>query len=1070
MPRPTPLWPRRFTVLCMLTALVGTASAARAAPPAQDVSPQPPTAAASDRQPFVIEEMLSSYRFEDDGTGERRYRVSVQVNDQNGLARWGTLAFVYMSAVEDVALRELVVEKPDGRRVETKDAPLEEVTATGQVDEPVVSDWRAKKVAVPALQPGDRLRYEVVMRSSASLIPGHFWASHSFTRTAVVRDEILEVDAPASRALKVHARRGTGVPVPGAPSGRQVLRWRHQQDSPMEMPADEAAERAALEEAKLGPDVLVSSFESWPELGGWFAGVAASRSEPDDAVRTQALSLTRDAKTPEEKLRALFAFVSTRIRYVSLAFGMGRLEPRAAPQVLATEYGDCKDKHVLLASLARALDLEVHPVLISGETLLEARVPSPSQFDHVVSVWIDGDADRWLWMDTTSGLLPPGALLQPHRDRKALLAASARAADSGAIVTSPEFLPAASGIAIDGRGSLALDGASKIAVTRRATGDVEFMMRAVFRDMTTPNLTKVAEELAKDDGIRNPTVATSRFSDEGPGRGVTLDYEVTHRYTLPTGKPWQMWVPATEVNVVEPPAAGEMELGEPSEITLAARYEIPDGLNARPPVAVTLDRPFARYSSKYRVEGRVLVIERRLQTLVRKVEASDIDAYRAFRKAVDTDYRQSFAVDALPAPDSPGTTADELNDAGHTAIDEREYARAVDLLKRAVAAEPKHKSAWNNLGRAYIETREFDLASEALETQIAISPYDGYAYANLGHLRRLQGRIEEAIANLKKQIEITPLDGYSHAELGRIFAERGQPADAEEWFDKAVRLSAKEGQVWVSLGRARLELGRTEEALAAFERGLELSPGASTRNDVAWALAEAGTHLDLAERHVQSAIDSVTTMLAGVAVESAGASHVQVANALAAYWDTLGWVYFRRGELDKAEPWLQAAWHVSEDGEIAEHLGALYERRGNPNRAAQFYAHAAAGDRPEGRKALERLAAEAAVDIESITSRARAELAQAKTTRLGRLAERGEAEFHLVVEGKRVLGARFVSGDDGLRGTAERLVDITIPFAPPDGKPVRLVRRASVTCSPGAGCTLVLRPASAARIGSATER
>ena len=43
-------------------------------------------------------------------------------------------------------------------------------------------------------------------------------------------------------------------------------------------------------------------------------------------------------------------------------------------------------------------------------------------------------------------------------------------------------------------------------------------------------------------------------------------------------------------------------------------------------------------------------------------------------------------------------------------------------------------------------------------------------------------------------------------------------------------------------------------------------------------------------------------------------------SSLVAAWDTLGWVHFRRGSLEKAEKFIAAAWLVGQHGEEGDHL------------------------------------------------------------------------------------------------------------------------------------------------------
>ena len=83
---------------------------------------------------------------------------------------------------------------------------------------------------------------------------------------------------------------------------------------------------------------------------------------------------------------ALYDFVAKNFRYVSLSLGVGRYQPHAASDVLHDQYGDCKDKHTLLASLLEAEGLHADSVLINSSRKLDPDVPSPSQFDHVITM------------------------------------------------------------------------------------------------------------------------------------------------------------------------------------------------------------------------------------------------------------------------------------------------------------------------------------------------------------------------------------------------------------------------------------------------------------------------------------------------------------------------------------------------------------------------------------------------------------------------------------------------------------------------------------------------------------
>jgi tetratricopeptide (TPR) repeat protein len=52
-----------------------------------------------------------------------------------------------------------------------------------------------------------------------------------------------------------------------------------------------------------------------------------------------------------------------------------------------------------------------------------------------------------------------------------------------------------------------------------------------------------------------------------------------------------------------------------------------------------------------------------------------------------------------------------------------------------------------------------------------------------------------------------------------------------------------------------------------------------------------------------------------------------------AYLDTLGWVYYKKGEINKAVRYLENASVLTEDAEIFEHLGDAYLEMGRSEEA-----------------------------------------------------------------------------------------------------------------------------------------
>ncbi len=83
------------------------------------------------------------------------------------------------------------------------------------------------------------------------------------------------------------------------------------------------------------------------------------------------------------------------------------------------QYGDCKDKHTLLATMLKAVGIEAWPALIGAGLKFDADVPSPAQFNHLITV-IGGGANP-IWLDTTAEVAPFGMLMSVIRAQQALV-------------------------------------------------------------------------------------------------------------------------------------------------------------------------------------------------------------------------------------------------------------------------------------------------------------------------------------------------------------------------------------------------------------------------------------------------------------------------------------------------------------------------------------------------------------------------------------------------------------------------------------------------------------------------
>lgn len=1057
-------------------------TAAQSAAAQQPPPPAPQKQAAEKPQPgpekppdyageaFVVEQIKTSFRFEKDGTGQREMRMRAKIQSEAGVEGFGQLVFPYTSANEKLEIDYVRVHKAGGGVVTAAEGSVQDLTAPVASGSRIYTDLRQKHVTVPGLRPGDVLEYHVVWRVHTPLAPNHFWLEHYFLKEPfIVLDEQLEIDVPLDSALKLKTEPGLDA-VNKEQGGRRVYTWKHANLKRQE--PDKSARRKKESDEPKPPHVQMSTFKSWGEVGEWYAVLERDRSVPDEKIRAKVAELVRGREGERAKVEALYEYVAKNFRYVSLSLGQGRYQPHAAAEVLANQYGDCKDKHTLLAAMLRAAGLRAYPALIHSARKIDAEVPSPAQFDHVISAIPLGG--EMLWVDTTTEVAPFRLLSRQLRDKHALLITGDAPARLETTPADPPF-PVTEVLEVEGKVNElgALNGRTRLTMR----GDNELLYRLIFRRTPASDWKQLGQFLA----ITSLTYGLD-VSGIKPGDPAATDkpFEVEYDFSGASFMDWSSKKAALSLPLPSadfPDADGErqeesgpIKFGGPGEITRRLRLTLPAAYTARAPLPVTVTRDYAEYRSQYRLEGNTLVAERTLRLRVRELPASRAQDYLAFVSAARADEAQGLFVEkgVAGAPSIPDTMkVEELLQAASAAAENDDNELAAALLRRVLEKEPKHKTARRNLGHALYEQREYAEAASVLREQTRINPFDDYSYHLLGQVLWGQQNYAEAEAAFRKQLEVTPLHKRAQGSLGQLLVEWRKYKEAVPELEKALTLTPEDETLFLKLGSAYLHLGQNAKATEAFGKAVELAPGPQVWNDVAYDLAVAGVQLDKARQYAESAVTAIANELRNVEPERLTSDTLYNVTSLIAYWDTLGWVYYRRGELELAERYLTASWQAGQYSENGDHLGLILEKHGRPEEAARTYALAAFGQRPvpEPRERLEKLVGKEKAG--GLLSKAKEELAELSTVRLGALLkeikEPVAAEFFIILapggpsRSAKVVDVRFVDGSEKLRPLAAALKGAPFRMSFPDDTPTRLIRHGTLTCRPAnAGCAFVM--------------
>jgi len=1023
--------------------------------------PSPAKPADSAQEAAVLESLATKIEFENDGTGTHASKVRVHVQSEAGVQQWGLLVMPYQQANESLEIKSVSVMKADGTGVVTPPENIQDMPADVTRLAPFYSDLREKHVAVKGLASGDTLEYEILTHIHTPLVPGHFWLNYDFVEDGIALAEELDVSFPRERQVKVKSLKIE--PSISEEGNRRVFRWKTA-NLERKTPGEESP---VVSKTEVPPfDVQISTFQGWEEVGRWYEGLEHDRVQPTPEIRAKALELTRDASDDEAKIRQIYSYVATKFRYVGIAFGIGRYQPHPAAEVMGNQYGDCKDKHTLLAALLRAVGVKAYPALINSSRKIDTDVPSPGQFDHVVTAIPRGE--DFIWLDTTTEIAPFGFLTYNLRDKQALIIPEEQ---SPKLVKTSAETPIESIVEFKIVAKLSDAGTLKGKIERRARGDAEVALRAAFRRVPQPKWKDLVQAISYASGfagsVDNVTASVPEETD--------APFKFTYEYTRKDYPDWAhkrismpcpfYGLPAPKENESEAEVQEPLEMGPQVEVLYEGKVSLPEGYSPQLPDAVDLNQDFAEYHSTYAAVEGAIVARRRLVTKVREIPPERLEDYRKFREAANEDERRFISLvseSTMAEAPSPNPEATRLFYEGGRAMERRDVRAAIDLYKRALDADPDYPRAWVGLGGAYMMAGEVDKGVEAIRKEVELHPSESYGYKVLGVVLMSLRRDEEAVDVWRELRKIDSKDRDAPANLGAILLDLRRYDEAVKELEAAAELNPSSAQNHTNLGHAYLYAGNSDKAVVAYEKAVEQDPNPSLLNTIAYRLADKNEQLPAALRFADMATIAQEKKTEDLRLDKLRTSDLRSMDLLGAIWDTLGWVYFRKQELEQAEKYIHAAWHLQQYPVQADHLGQIYEQQQKKQAAIRAYAWALAGSETmaETRERLLRLAGNKA-RADAAIQNARSELSQVRTVKLDPIvSNQATAEFFVLFSsGRKVLEVKFISGAEELRKATEVLATAKYDVPFPNDHPTKIVRRGILMChSTPMGCEFVLYP------------
>lgn len=315
-------------------------------------------------------------------------------------------------------------------------------------------------------------------------------------------------------------------------------------------------------------------------------------------------------------------------------------------------------------------------------------------------------------------------------------------------------------------------------------------------------------------------------------------------------------------------------------------------------------------------------------------------------------------------------------------------------LRTAIAAQPKNIDLHLAMGRLLLDLKDLPGATSEFKQVVKLQPDHADALYSLGLLALEQKQLKPAEKYFRKLLALGQREQESRYYLGRIEEQRGNAESALDWYGQVT-----EGDYWLEaqthaaglradlgdLAGARRQLqslrmreprlavrlylvegdilskaGELQQAMELYNRVLVEAPN---NHEILYAralLAEKMSDLDRAETDLRSIVaedpnnyhawNALGYTLADRTERLPEAlEYIQKALALApneaAIIDSLGWVYFRMGNLEEAAAQLQRAYELSNgDAEVSAHLGEVLWQQGKRKEARALWNKARKAD------------------------------------------------------------------------------------------------------------------------------
>lgn len=321
---------------------------------------------------------LTAVDLNQDGTTKTFSQNLIEILNDRGIRDYDSFATHYARGEQVVEFKKARVHHTDGS---VSDAELRRFSSPGSEQR----DYASASVDLPPLSQGDIVEIEFVREDLRQSFFGDYYGHREvFQKSMPIREKAFVLRAPKGRELNFHQRNLTIERTEKVDdhSATITYSWTAHHLSKLE------PEPGMPLQIEVSPLLEISSFKDWNAFNNWYWNLIRKQFESSSEIRRKVHELTSGIEDDLGKVRAIYNFIVTDIRYNMWEFGVHGFKPYNAANIFARKFGDCKDKSTLASVMLKEVGIDAYPVLIYGtrqRSEEDLSLPLVNHFNHCIT-------------------------------------------------------------------------------------------------------------------------------------------------------------------------------------------------------------------------------------------------------------------------------------------------------------------------------------------------------------------------------------------------------------------------------------------------------------------------------------------------------------------------------------------------------------------------------------------------------------------------------------------------------------------------------------------------------------